>query len=73
MTDIATCTISDACNLCGACIEVCPLQALVPGETKVVLSAPDECLGGGMCEAVCPQNAIQCSFDITWDAPENGA
>ena len=69
MTDLQFCTVSDNCDLCGACVAACPLGVLTLGETKVELARPADCDGGAICESVCPRSAIQCSFVIVWDAP----
>jgi NAD-dependent dihydropyrimidine dehydrogenase PreA subunit len=47
----------DSCDGCGACIDVCPDQAINLIENKAVI---DEslCADCGICEDACPQKAI---------------
>ena len=49
---------ADRCTGCGACVQVCPTEAiaLVEGKARV-----DEeiCIGCGACADECPENAIQ--------------
>lgn len=49
---------SDRCTGCGACVEVCPTEAiaLVDGKARV---DEETCIGCGACADECPQNAIQ--------------
>ena len=50
--------ISDDCIKCGKCKEVCPMQAISEGETKLVVDA-SVCVDCGMCEEKCPTGAIK--------------
>lgn len=49
--------INDFCVKCGACAEVCPVQAITDGETQMVVN-PDVCIDCGACIGECPQGAI---------------
>lgn len=49
--------ISNACILCGACIDTCPHEALFLGEDQAEVIA-DKCTECGACVDVCPTNAI---------------
>jgi len=49
--------INDKCVKCGACVEVCPVQAIKETETQMVVD-PDTCIDCGMCIGECPQGAI---------------
>ncbi len=46
------------CSLCGACIDICPFDALALKEDSVEL-AWEKCLGCGACEAMCPSGAAR--------------
>lgn len=48
--------ISDACIMCGACVEVCPEKAIKEGATKYEID-PAKCKGCGNCADVCPMSA----------------
>lgn len=50
--------ITDACQKCGECAAVCPLEIITPGETKYVIDA-DQCVDCGQCSATCEHNAIE--------------
>ena len=48
--------ISDLCVKCGACIDICPVQAIKDTETQMVVN-PDTCIDCGMCISECPNGA----------------
>lgn len=47
----------DACSGCGACIDICPVDA-VSLENGVARVDLDWCIGCGVCAGVCPEEAI---------------
>lgn len=49
--------VSDNCQGCGSCVEMCPFDALSLVDEKAVVDA-DKCMGCGRCEAVCVNNAV---------------
>ena len=46
----------DACVACGACVEVCPADAIAMEDVAVI--DEDACLECGACVNECPQSAI---------------
>jgi NAD-dependent dihydropyrimidine dehydrogenase PreA subunit len=46
----------EKCTGCGACVEVCPADAIKLEDEKAVIS--DECIDCGACVAQCPTEAI---------------
>ena len=48
--------ISDECIGCGACVEECPVNAIVEGDGKYEINA-DECIECGACADACPVSA----------------
>ncbi len=49
--------ISDECTSCGACVDVCPVEAISEGDTKYVID-PDLCTDCETCVEECPVEAI---------------
>ena len=50
--------ISDDCVACGACAEVCPMDAIAEGDGKYEIDA-DKCISCGACADACPVAAPQ--------------
>ncbi|HOB91453.1 MAG: 4Fe-4S binding protein [Bacillota bacterium] len=50
--------ITDECTNCGACAEVCPVEAISEGDDKHVID-PDVCTDCGACADECPVEAIE--------------
>jgi energy-converting hydrogenase A subunit P len=46
------------CTLCGACLALCPTEAITLGETAVKVNA-EACCGCGACVEACPTGAIR--------------
>ena len=46
----------DKCTGCGACVDVCPVNAITIEDGKAVVS--DECVDCGACVGMCPVEAI---------------
>lgn len=49
--------ISDGCVACGACVEVCPVEAISEGNPIYKIN-PDTCIDCGACVDECPSGAI---------------
>lgn len=49
---------TDLCNLCGKCVEECPLQAISREGDDVVID-PEICTECGYCADICPEGAIR--------------
>jgi digeranylgeranylglycerophospholipid reductase len=45
------------CNYCGGCVSVCPVEALLLEETRLIIS--EACLDCGYCVTACPMGALQ--------------
>jgi len=57
--DIRPVIDADRCDGCGRCVEVCPLDILVPAESGVPEPIGEaHCFACGQCVAVCPLEAI---------------
>jgi NAD-dependent dihydropyrimidine dehydrogenase PreA subunit len=56
------------CDRCGACVEHCPSRAVEIQAQGPVIVRPEDCTYCTDCEAVCPQGAIACPYEIQWDA-----
>ncbi len=47
------------CALCGACVEICPMEALTSDEDGSILFDEPRCIGCGLCVSVCPSESMQ--------------
>ncbi len=50
--------ITAKCTKCGACKEVCPVEAINEGAKTYVIDA-DKCVDCGACAGECPVEAIE--------------
>ncbi|RLC93581.1 MAG: 4Fe-4S ferredoxin [Chloroflexi bacterium] len=55
------------CNQCGACVEQCPTGAAEMGAEGPFIARPADCTYCALCETICPQGAITCSYEIVWE------
>lgn len=51
-------TITEKCNGCGACMRVCPADAITGEKKKAHSIDADLCIECGACGRVCPQSGI---------------
>jgi len=49
--------ITELCNKDGVCVEECPVDCIEEAENQMFIN-PDECIDCGLCQQVCPENAI---------------
>ncbi len=53
----------DRCTECGACVTICPTQALaIELDTRRVVFDPDKCIACELCVPVCPPRAMETPF-----------
>jgi ferredoxin len=52
------------CDGCGLCVRACPTKTLALQDAKAMVANPSTCEYIGMCEAVCPKQAITRPFEI---------
>ena len=52
-----------------ACVDVCPVDCIYEGDAQLFIH-PDECIGCGRCEPVCPVHAIYAegALPTAWQA-----
>ncbi len=55
-------TVSDACNDCGACRKVCPMDAIAEEDPR--RSASTECIACEACARACPAGAVKFSMNV---------
>ena len=49
--------ITNDCISCGACVDTCPVNAIVEGGVQYVIN--DKCIDCGNCLGTCPVDAIK--------------
>jgi len=54
---------STLCDLCGDCLDACPIGALTMGGRALYIDAKS-CRYCGDCEDVCPRGAISLSYEV---------
>lgn len=59
----------DLCAACETCIDRCPAEALVMGESDVPVVDLDKCFGCGVCATGCPETAIAMEAKADYPIP----
>lgn len=59
--------LTELCTACGACIEVCPFNALRLVQDAVELDISVDCTYCGKCEDACPTEAIRRPFLVVFE------
>ena len=54
----------ELCDGCGLCVAACHGEGIILEDGKVRIVATEGCDFCSVCEAVCPQYAIKCSYII---------
>ncbi|OKY78642.1 MAG: F420-reducing hydrogenase delta subunit polyferredoxin [Candidatus Methanohalarchaeum thermophilum] len=54
----AVISIDDGCTLCGACVNVCPTEALRKYKKEISFKHED-CINCGLCEKACPEDCLE--------------
>ena len=66
--------IFDLCIRDGACVEVCPVECIVPGEPEEewpwFYIDPETCIDCGACVPECPVDAIRPAEDMEDEFPQ---
>jgi MinD superfamily P-loop ATPase len=55
------------CEGCGLCATGCPVQAVAMVDGRALIVQPDLCSYCAECEALCPEGAITCPFEIEFE------
>ena len=56
----------DLCNRCGDCVTKCPTNSVEMGPQGPFFARSRDCTYCAVCETVCPQGAITCTYEIVW-------
>ena len=54
------------CDRCGLCVAECPGHAVEMGAQGPFIARPADCTYCAQCDAICPQGAITCAYEIVW-------
>ncbi len=62
--EAARCFHCGHCVMCGTCMDICPLDVLVTGESGPQVAHPKECWHCGGCRVNCPCGAVFYEFPL---------
>jgi ferredoxin len=62
--------IADLCIECGACVEICPMDALTQDDVGQIHFESIRCIGCGLCVGVCPTHAMKIVWKPIKDQPK---
>jgi coenzyme F420 hydrogenase subunit beta len=54
------------CVRCGTCVAQCPTGAVEMGPEGPFIARPPDCTYCALCDAICSQGAIACTYEIVW-------
>jgi formate hydrogenlyase subunit 6/NADH:ubiquinone oxidoreductase subunit I len=54
------------CVRCGTCVAQCPTGAVEMGLEGPFIARPADCTYCALCDAICAQGAITCTYEIVW-------
>ena len=60
----------ELCTRCGNCVEQCPTGAVEMGTDGPFIARVADCSYCALCDALCPQGAITCTYEIVWGAED---
>lgn len=50
---------AELCTACGACLDICPMEALTLADDDNIVYNRERCIGCGLCVSICTYKAIQ--------------
>jgi ferredoxin len=56
----------ELCDRCGVCVTGCPTEAVDMGPNGPCIARPEDCTYCAQCDAICPNGAITCRYEIVW-------
>jgi ferredoxin len=60
----------EVCTFCGACVEICPMEALTSDDSGAIKFEQLRCIGCGLCVSVCPSETVKMVLKIEADQPK---
>ena len=55
------------CIRCGTCVARCPTGAVEMEPEGPFIARPADCTYCALCDAICSQGAITCTYEIVWE------